>query len=214
MKRIIYLLLPLLASCGENSRSSLPTRETVSDVFLQEVLTAKAELKRLQKEFTLAGKVVVDSDRTISYSPLVSGVVVKSYFSLGDYAEKGKRMVDIRSVELSSLQSELAVARQNLKGVESLHESGMATDKELVEARSTVGKLQSDFVLYGENQDNGVFFRKSPDERLCNREILQSGNLFPGKWRTAVFDGRFIDSVGCSECLCRKFAICTRGAMR
>ena len=83
MKRIIYLLLPLLASCGENSRSSLPTRETVSDVFLQEVLTAKAELKRLQKEFTLAGKVVVDSDRTISYSPLVSGVVVKSYFSLG-----------------------------------------------------------------------------------------------------------------------------------
>lgn len=157
MKRIIYLLLPLLASCGENSRSSLPTRETVSDVFLQEVLTAKAELKRLQKEFTLAGKVVVDSDRTISYSPLVSGVVVKSYFSLGDYAEKGKRMVDIRSVELSSLQSELAVARQNLKGVESLHESGMATDKELVEARSTVGKLQSDFVLYGENQDNGVF---------------------------------------------------------
>ena len=66
MKRIIYLLLPLLASCGENSRSSLPTRETVSDVFLQEVLTAKAELKRLQKEFTLAGKVVVDSDRTIS----------------------------------------------------------------------------------------------------------------------------------------------------
>lgn len=90
MKRIIYLLLPLLASCGENSRSSLPTRETVSDVFLQEVLTAKAELKRLQKEFTLAGKVVVDSDRTISYSPLVSGVVVKSYFSLGDYAEKVK----------------------------------------------------------------------------------------------------------------------------
>ena len=58
--------------------------------FLQEVLTAKAELKRLQKEFTLAGKVVVDSDRTISYSPLVSGVVVKSYFSLGDYAEKVK----------------------------------------------------------------------------------------------------------------------------
>lgn len=71
------------------------------------MLTAKAELKRLQKEFTLAGKVVVDSDRTISYSPLVSGVVVKSYFSLGDYAEKGKRMVDIRSVELSSLQSNL-----------------------------------------------------------------------------------------------------------
>ena len=90
MKRIIYLLLPLLASCGENSRSESATRETVSDVFLQEVLTAKAELKRLQKEFTLAGKVVVDSDRTISYSPLVSGVSREKLLSLGDYAEKGK----------------------------------------------------------------------------------------------------------------------------
>ena len=68
----------------------------------------------------------------------------------------------------------------------------MATDKELVEARSTVGKLQSDFVLYGENQDNGVFSVKAPMSGYVIREILQSGNLFPGKWRTAVFDGRFI----------------------
>ena len=74
MKRIIYLLLPLLASCGENSRSESDPGNRFGR-FLQEVLTAKAELKRLQKEFTLAGKVVVDSDRTISYSPLVSGVV-------------------------------------------------------------------------------------------------------------------------------------------
>ena len=201
MKRIIYLLLPLLASCGENSRSSLPTRETVSDVFLQEVLTAKAELKRWQKEFTLAGKVVVDSDRTISYSPLVSGVVVKSYFSLGDYAEKGKRMVDIRSVELSSLQSELAVARQNLKGVESLHESGMATDKELVEARSTVGKLQSDFVLYGENQDNGVFSVKAPMSGYVIGKYCNPGTSFPesGGPLFSMADLQFVREGQCVE---------------
>ena len=47
-----------------------------------------------------------------------------------------------------------SAALQNLKGVESLHESGMATDKELVEARSTVGKLQSDFVLYNHHLQN------------------------------------------------------------
>lgn len=104
---------------------------------------------------------------------------MKSYFSLGDYAEKGKRMVDIRSVELSSLQSELAVARQNLKGVESLHESGMATDKELVEARSTVGKLQSDFVLYGENQDNGVFSVKAPMSGYVIGKYCNPGTSFP-----------------------------------
>mgnify|MGYP007018451617 CR=1 FL=1 len=45
MKRIIYLLLPLLASCGENSRSSLPTRETVSDVFFAGSADSKSRVE-------------------------------------------------------------------------------------------------------------------------------------------------------------------------
>lgn len=162
MKKIIYLLLPLLVSCGESNQGGQTTQQPASSVFLQEAVTTKAEMKRLQKEFTLAGKVVTDPDRTISYSPLVSGVIVKSYFTLGDCVSRGKRMLDIRSAELSSLQSELLVARRNLKSVESLHESGMATDKELVEAAAAVEKLESDFSLYGENQGSGVFSIKAP----------------------------------------------------
>lgn len=162
MKRIIYFLLPLLVGCGENNQNSQTTQSTISKDFLQEVATARIEMKHLQKEFTLAGKVVADPDRTISYSPLVSGVIVKNYFALGDRVNKGKTMVDIRSAELSSLQSELTIARRSLTSVEALHESGMAIDRELVEARSTVEKLQADFSLYGENLGAGIFSIKAP----------------------------------------------------
>ena len=109
------------ASCGENSRSSCRPGNRFGRFFAGSA-DSKSRVEAVAEGVYPCRKIVVDSDRTISYSPLVSGVVVKSYFSLGDYAEKGKRMVDIRSVELSSLQSELAVARQNLKGVESLHD--------------------------------------------------------------------------------------------
>lgn len=162
MKRIIYFLFLLLVGCTESNQSNQTTQGSISKDFLQEVATAKVEMKHLQKEFTLAGKVVADPDRTISYSPLVSGVIVKNYFTLGDRVNKGKTMVDIRSAELSSLQSELTIAQRNLTSVEALHESGMATDRELVEARSTVEKLQSDFSLYGENQGAGIFSIKAP----------------------------------------------------
>ena len=96
-------------------------------------------------------------------------------------------MVDIRSVESILCNRNLPWPDRILKVWSHLHEAGWQPIKEKIEARSTVGKLQSDFVLYGENQDNGVFFRKSPDERLCNREILQSGTSFSRKVARPLF---------------------------
>ena len=163
MKRIIYFLFPLLVGCGGGQQGQTPQeRNAISKDFLQEAVTEKAQTRRLQKEFTLAGKVTVDPERTISYSPLVSGVIVKNHFTLGEYVKKGCVMTDVRSAELSSLQSELNIARRNLKSVEALHRNGMATDNELVGARSTVEKLQSDTALYGESQGDGIFSIKAP----------------------------------------------------
>jgi len=129
---------------------------------LKEVVTAKADLKPLQEELSLTGKVSADPDKTVSYSSLVNGVIVKSYFTLGDRVGKGQTMLDIRSAELSNLQSELKIAQRNLQSVQALHESGMATERELVEARSTYEKLQSDLALYGESKGNGIFSITAP----------------------------------------------------
>jgi len=157
MKNIAYLGFLLLFACGNNKQENQPAKAAISDEFLKEAVTAKVESKLLQKEFTLTGKVVADPDKTISYSSLVSGVIVKSYFSLGDRVSKGQTMIDIRSAELSNLQSELTIAQRNLQSVQALFESGMATEREVVEARSIYEKLQADLALYGENKGNGVF---------------------------------------------------------
>lgn len=181
MKKIIYLsLLVLLASCGGNNQEKQSEESLFSTKFLQEVVTVEAIARQPRKEFTLAGKVTTDPDRTINYSPLVSGVIVKSYFTLGDRVKKGQSMLDVRSAELSGLQSELAIARRNMKSVEALHESSMATDRELVEARSTLEKLEADLALYGENKGNGVFSITAPMSGYVTQKYGNAGSTVSG----------------------------------
>jgi cobalt-zinc-cadmium efflux system membrane fusion protein len=162
MKNIAYFGFLLLIACGNNKQANQTAEGVIAEEFLKEVVTAKAALKQLQKEFTLTGKITADPDKTVSYSTLVSGVIVKSYFSLGDRVSKGQTMLDIRSSELSSLQSELTIAHRNLQSTEALFESGIATKREAVEARSTYEKLQADLALYGVNKGNGIFSLTAP----------------------------------------------------
>jgi cobalt-zinc-cadmium efflux system membrane fusion protein len=162
MKKITYLGFLFLIACGNNKQAEQTVEGVIAEAFLKEVVTAKVVMQQPQKELSLTGKVTADPDRTISYSPLVSGVIVKSYFTLGDRVGKGQAMLDIRSSELSSLQSELTIAKRNLQSSLSLFESGMATEREVVEARSTYEKLQADLALYGENKGNGIFSITAP----------------------------------------------------
>lgn len=162
MKKLSFITLLLLAACGKNGNDNRQTEGAISKEFLQEVVTAKAISKPLRKEFSLTGKVIADPNKTVSYSPLVSGVIVKSYFTLGDRVSAGQTMLDLRSQELSSLQSELTVANRNLRSAETLFKEGLVAEKELVEARSVYEKLQADLSLYGENIGGGVFSIKAP----------------------------------------------------
>jgi cobalt-zinc-cadmium efflux system membrane fusion protein len=162
MKKIIFYSFLFLAACGNSKQPNQISEGVISEEFLKEVVTEKAALKQLQKEFTLTGKITADPDCTMTYSPLVSGVIVKSYFTFGDRVKKGQTMLDIRSSELSALQSELTIAGRNLQSAEAMLENGMATQRDVIETRSNYEKLQADLKLYGESKENGVFSIAAP----------------------------------------------------
>ena len=162
MKKIAYIGLLFLTACGQSAPNNPQEKEVISKTFLQEVVTAKAVFAPLKKELTLTGKVTADPNKTVSYTPLVSGVIVKSYITLGDRVTKGQTMLDIRSAELSTLQAELIVARRNLQSAEALHEYSLTSERELVEARATYQKVQADLALYGQSKGEGVFSITAP----------------------------------------------------
>lgn len=186
MKKIYFSALCLLAACSGSQPTAQQTGTPVAAEFLQEVTTAKATLQPLRKEFALAGRVIVDPDRTLSYSPLMSGVIVKSYFTLGDKVSRGQTMYDIRSAELSALQAELTVARRNLQSAKTMFESRMIPERELIEARSGYEKLQADFALYGKSKGDGIFAITAP---IGGYVIAKSGN--PGSTVSAGGEALF-----------------------
>jgi cobalt-zinc-cadmium efflux system membrane fusion protein len=148
----------------------------INKAFLENVKTEKVVLSNLEQGLLLSGKVEYDPDKIISYTPLISGIVEKTYFALGNKVQKGQALLDIRSSELSGLQSEqialeteLKIAQRELKTAQSMYDDNMFSERELLEAQGRVRqaqadleKVKSDMTVMGTNKGNGIFSIKSP----------------------------------------------------
>jgi len=165
-------------SCSENAskQTPKPKEETIHASFLQNIQTIKATLSSQEGELVLTGKVEFDPDKTIHYVPLMSGVVDRVYFSLGDKVKKGQALLDIRSTELSALQSEHVSleteeksAQRGLKAAQAMYDDNMSSEMELIEAQgklrqvqAALKKIQADMAVFGTNKGNGLFSITAP----------------------------------------------------
>jgi len=173
MKKPIIILtsIIILFSCNDSKKIENAEKNTIKTAFLENVKTVPAALSNQEQELILTGKVEYDPDRIISYTPLISGVIDKSYFSLGDKVQKGQPLLDIRSTELSALQMEKVsleaeerVAARELITVQSMFDDKMLSEKELLEAKgklkqiqAALNKINADMDVYGTDKGNGIF---------------------------------------------------------
>ena len=178
-------------SCS--SKPKLNEDETQSPIkkeFSENIKTTKAVLSNPEKEITLTGMVISDPDKTVNYIPLVSGVIEKTWFSLGDKVRKGQILLDIRSTELSTLQSELIsldtefkIAQRDLLSAQALFDDNMLSEKELLEtqgrlkqAEAALKKVKADMSVYGAGKDNGTFSIKAPVNGYITSKNATSGS--------------------------------------
>lgn len=152
------------------------TEGAVSAAFAERVKTVKATTGQPVKELTVSGVVACDPDQSVSYVPLVNGVVVRTAFTLGAKVEKGQVMLDMRSPELSTLQAELnsveaelKSALRGLKWAEEMLADKMLSEKELAEAQEKVGQAEAakervaaELEMFGEVKGRGVFSVLAP----------------------------------------------------
>ena len=173
MKKITITLIGIvtLFSCSNKKIDNSNGKAIINQAFLENIKTVKAVLSNQEQELILTGKVEYNPDNIISYIPLISGIVEKTYSSLGDKVQKGQPLLDIRSTELSALQSEKIsleaeekVAERELKTVQSMFDDHLLSEKELLEAkgkwqqiRASLSRIKSDMSMYGTDKGNGVF---------------------------------------------------------
>lgn len=188
---ITLLLLPVfLLACSTNKDNKEQSNSTNQATFLESVQTVRAEITNQDQELILAGKVLADPEKTVSYTPIINGVIDRTYFSLGDKVTKGQDMLNIRSTELSALQSEklsqeteVRIAQRELKTAQSMYEDGMFSESELFEAegklqqaQTELHKTKTDIAVYGVQNPNGTFSVKSPITGYVIEKNASSGN--------------------------------------
>ncbi len=188
---IIFIVICSFFSCKtKDKKPSTPhTKYCIlpdfkSKIKIDEVITAP-----VVEDVHLMGSVETNPDKVVEYVSLVKGVVANVYFSLGDAVKKGQVLAELRSAELSSLQSqsasidaEIQTAKRSLEAATSMHQDKLASDKDLTEAKSRLRSLQSekqriaaDLGLYSANVGKGVFQIKAPTSGIITEKKINSG---------------------------------------
>jgi len=167
-----------LFSCKKKEENELPQKQPFC---LDTMLKEKVDIEQLHEqyiseEFRLTGSVTYNNDKIVPFISLVEGVAVNTFFSLGDYVQKGQVLAEIKSAELNVLQSEkksiesqLLVANRELAAVKSMFDDGIASQKELLSSENEVTVLKASLLntienlnLYGASDTKGVFQIKAP----------------------------------------------------
>lgn len=173
---VLITVLVGLTSCSENGEEKSEKQTETNQTFLSLVKTVKVTAEDQKRTLTLTGKVEYDPDKVLNYVPLISGVIGKVHFSLGDKVQRGQKLLDIRSMDLSalqneqsSLQAEIRVMERELKSAQEMFKDNMLSEKELLEiesklkqAQTSLRKVNNDMQLFGSDKGNGVFSLTAP----------------------------------------------------
>ena len=99
----------------------------------------------------LSGKVSFNDDHVVKIYPMVSGIIRDIKVMLGDFVQKGQVLGIIKSSEMAGLsndlvnaESNLRVAKKNMEATQDMFNSGLASQKELLVAQSTLEQAQSE----------------------------------------------------------------------
>lgn len=191
-KAICFVYIILSISCSENRENKGVSNDSnkIKDTFIKNVKTVKSGFNNQSEELILNGKVECDPDKVINYVSLVSGIADRTYFSLGDRVQKGQTLLDIRSSDLSALQSEyiaaetdVQVAKRELQTAKTMYEDNILSEKELLEAQVNLkqaqalyNKIQNDIEVHGTSKGNGKFSIKSPMTGYIVNKNVSSGS--------------------------------------
>ncbi len=125
------------------------------------------------EQFAAVGEVSFAEDNLVHVFPIVSGKVETVDVSLGDYVQRGKLLATLLSTDISQYQKDYSIAKSNFEVEEKnftrtqeLYKSGMLSDKDLAQGRSSYNNAKAEYEekkqilnLYGSSDGQDAIFR-------------------------------------------------------
>lgn len=161
---------------------------------LDDNFKSKVELELPTKQVAtegipLTGIVESNPDNVIHFVSLVGGIISNTNFSLGDKVSKGQVLAELRSTELAELQSltktivsQIQVAENNLRSVQTMFDDRIASQKDLMEAekdlevlKAEMERIDANLSLFSASTEKGIFQIKSPTAGIVTAKSISAG---------------------------------------
>ncbi|WP_229215939.1 efflux RND transporter periplasmic adaptor subunit [Dyadobacter frigoris] len=190
---VLFSVITGLGSCDQKTEQASETKEKPK-AGIQELTTYTAAMEKITQSIRLNGQIEYNPNQVVHYASLVNGIVTKTYFSLGDKVTKGQVLAELRSSELTdlntqskTLESQLRVAKRKLSVAESMFADRVSSEKDLFEAQSEVDilkseieKIQANLSLYNASSEKGVFQIKAPVSGYVVENNISGGTQING----------------------------------
>ena len=156
----LFLITILTCSACSSSTSESTASDSFDPRILEEVV---AEKTAHQQVLTFNGLVAVNEDKLYQYKAPEEGIVEQIYFAMGDFIQKGERLLTFKSPHYNALQNELLANRKNvaiqqrgLASAKSLYEDQLLSHEEYLTAESNLelaqqelAQVQNTLAIYG-----------------------------------------------------------------
>ncbi len=156
MKKILpFALIALTVLVATSCKEHVEVKEEkkgfcLSDTAQKMMSIDSVKLTDIEDEIQLSGEVSFDENKVNKVFPRGSGQVIESKVSLGDKVEAGQVLAVVKSAEvagsyadMSTADADLAITKRQMETQESLYKSGIASERELTEAKQNYEKAKA-----------------------------------------------------------------------
>ena len=156
MNRILLpacLCAALLSACGGQTEGP---QETTRELFLTDSLqnvvsVDTVHIHEVADELTLNGRVTFNQEQVARVFPIFGGTVTEVSAEIGDHVRKGDILAVIRSGEVADYEKQkkeaeqqLIIVRRNLQSVQDMFASGMASERDVLQARQELSNAEAE----------------------------------------------------------------------
>ena len=143
------LLVLSVTSCKQKTEEKSTAKEKVciTDSLARMIAYDTAAVRPIDDEVRLSGEINFNDNKVIKVFPFASGQVVEVKATLGDHVEKGQVLAVVKSADvagdysdLSSAENDVAIAKRQYDNASSLFKNGIASEKDLTEAKENYNK--------------------------------------------------------------------------
>ncbi|HEY4650635.1 MAG TPA: efflux RND transporter periplasmic adaptor subunit [Pontibacter sp.] len=154
MKKIVYSgcmlatgSLLLFSACSQTTSKPIDDAPLSAEFCISDSLSAMvrvdtAQLRPVESQLQLSGKVMFDARKVFHIYPLVGGYAQEVKAELGDYVQKGQVLAVIKSSEVAGFeeqlitaQSQMRLAQKDLDVAGDMYEAGLVSEKDLIAAQ-------------------------------------------------------------------------------